>query len=73
MPQLEHLVLHSDERRYATPLLLIHGAWHGAWCWHDASLLVFPAPQCNRSPVLAIAAECDTIFTLDEQRALARA
>ena len=225
MPQLEHLVLHPADQRYATPLLLIHGAWHGAWCWHaamrdfaargfevhaiswrghggsdrprpinlvgardyvrdlaqaieaigprpvvvghslggyltqlyltehvlagavllcsappngvlpyllryarrhplvylrilatlnllhmvgtpelareaffrddiapdllrrytallvpealraavDASLLVFPAPQRNRSPVMAIAAECDTIFTLDEQRALARA
>jgi pimeloyl-ACP methyl ester carboxylesterase len=36
MPQLEHLLLHPRERRYATPLLLIHGAWHGAWCWHDA-------------------------------------
>jgi pimeloyl-ACP methyl ester carboxylesterase len=225
MPQLEHHVLHPDERRYATPLLLLHGAWHGAWCWHDAmtdfaargfevhaiswrghggsdrprsinlvgvrdyvrdlvlaieaidprpvvvahslggyltqlclteqelagavllcsappngvllfllryarrhplvylrilatlnlrhmvgtpdlareaffrddiapdllqrytaqlvpeslraaidaSLLTFPRPQCNRSPVLVVAAECDTIFTLDEQRALARA
>jgi pimeloyl-ACP methyl ester carboxylesterase len=36
MPQLEHRVLHPHERRYATPLLLVHGAWHGAWCWHDA-------------------------------------
>jgi pimeloyl-ACP methyl ester carboxylesterase len=36
MPQLEHQVLHPPDRRYATPLLLIHGAWHGAWCWHDA-------------------------------------
>jgi pimeloyl-ACP methyl ester carboxylesterase len=36
MPQLEHQVLHPRERRYAAPLLLIHGAWHGAWCWHDA-------------------------------------
>ena len=36
MPQLEHLILRPTERRYATPLLLVHGAWHGAWCWHDA-------------------------------------
>lgn len=20
-------------REYASPLLLVHGAWHGAWCW----------------------------------------
>jgi pimeloyl-ACP methyl ester carboxylesterase len=39
----------------------------------DASLLIFPQPRRNRSPVLAIAAERDTIFTLDEQRMLARA
>jgi pimeloyl-ACP methyl ester carboxylesterase len=37
MPLLEHLVAHPRERRYATPLLLLHGAWHGAWCWRDAS------------------------------------
>jgi pimeloyl-ACP methyl ester carboxylesterase len=36
MPQLEHLVVSPRERRYATPLLLLHGAWHGAWCWHAA-------------------------------------
>jgi pimeloyl-ACP methyl ester carboxylesterase len=36
MPQLEHLTLRPTDRRYATPLLLIHGAWHGAWCWRDA-------------------------------------
>jgi pimeloyl-ACP methyl ester carboxylesterase len=36
MPQLEHLILRPTDRRYATPLLLVHGAWHGAWCWHDA-------------------------------------
>jgi pimeloyl-ACP methyl ester carboxylesterase len=34
--QLEHRILYPSERRYATPLLLIHGAWHGAWCWYDA-------------------------------------
>ncbi len=34
--QLEHLVVTPHERRYDTPLLLQHGAWHGAWCWRDA-------------------------------------
>src|SRR5262245_468642 len=32
MPQLEHQFLRPRDRRYASPLLLIHGAW----CWHDA-------------------------------------
>ncbi|HEU4323554.1 MAG TPA: alpha/beta fold hydrolase [Roseiflexaceae bacterium] len=34
--QLEHLIATPRERRYDTPLLLLHGAWHGAWCWRDA-------------------------------------
>ncbi|GAB4109823.1 MAG: alpha/beta fold hydrolase [Roseiflexaceae bacterium] len=33
---LEHLIAHPQQRRYATPLLLLHGAWHGAWCWQAA-------------------------------------
>ena len=33
---LEHLAISPPERRYATPLLLLHGAWHGAWCWRPA-------------------------------------
>src|SRR5262245_16168283 len=36
MPQLERQVLHPPDRRYASPLLLMHGAWHGAWCWRHA-------------------------------------
>jgi pimeloyl-ACP methyl ester carboxylesterase len=36
MALLEHQVVRPRERRYGTPLLLLHGAWHGAWCWRDA-------------------------------------
>jgi pimeloyl-ACP methyl ester carboxylesterase len=36
MAQLEYVVSYPKVRRYAIPLLLMHGAWHGAWCWHDA-------------------------------------
>ena len=25
------------------PLLFVHGAWHGAWCWHDHFIPRFPA------------------------------
>jgi len=39
----------------------------------EASLLVFPDPRHAGAPVLTIAAERDTIFTLDEQRALSQA
>ncbi|HMQ33112.1 MAG TPA: alpha/beta fold hydrolase [Chloroflexaceae bacterium] len=33
---MEHLITHPALRRYASPLLLLHGAWHGAWCWEAA-------------------------------------
>ena len=33
---LEHRVMMPAVRRYTRPLLLIHGAWHGAWCWEPA-------------------------------------
>lgn len=36
MLHLEHHVLYPTTRRYRRPLLLIHGAWHGAWCWQPA-------------------------------------
>jgi hypothetical protein len=34
--RLERRIVLPDLRRYARPLLLIHGAWHGAWCWEPA-------------------------------------
>ncbi len=33
---LEQRRYEPQVRRYATPLLLLHGAWHGAWCWESA-------------------------------------
>lgn len=33
---LEHRWIEPQEQRYTRPLLLIHGAWHGAWCWEPA-------------------------------------
>ena len=34
--RLERRVAVPEQQRYARPLLLIHGAWHGAWCWEQA-------------------------------------
>ncbi len=31
--RLEIITQQPKERRHAAPLLFIHGAWHGAWCW----------------------------------------
>lgn len=36
MTHLEHLVARPAVRRFPHPLLLLHGAWHGAWCWEPA-------------------------------------
>lgn len=33
---LEHRHVAPAARRYSRPLLLVHGAWHGAWCWEQA-------------------------------------
>ncbi|MEI6778584.1 MAG: hypothetical protein WCK70_16925 [Chloroflexales bacterium] len=32
-PQLEMITRHPDGPAQPTPLLFVHGAWHGAWCW----------------------------------------
>ena len=31
--QLEHLITAPTGNRKPTPVLLLHGAWHGAWCY----------------------------------------
>ncbi len=39
-----HLEVISKEpkhQHYQTPLLFIHGAWHGAWCWEENFLPYF--------------------------------
>jgi pimeloyl-ACP methyl ester carboxylesterase len=33
METIEHIVKHPAEKKHKTPILLQHGAWHGAWCW----------------------------------------
>jgi pimeloyl-ACP methyl ester carboxylesterase len=33
--RLEHITQEPTTRRYDTPILFIHGAWHGAWCWQE--------------------------------------
>lgn len=33
--QLEVISKQPAVRQHDTPILLVHGAWHGAWCWDD--------------------------------------
>jgi pimeloyl-ACP methyl ester carboxylesterase len=36
---------HGDS--YATPILFVHGAWHGAWCWDEHFLAYFAEQGFN--------------------------
>ncbi|HSK88568.1 MAG TPA: alpha/beta fold hydrolase [Anaerolineales bacterium] len=33
--KLEIISEYPAEKTHATPLLFVHGAWHGAWCWEN--------------------------------------
>lgn len=33
--KLEVISKHPREKIHAMPLLFVHGAWHGAWCWEN--------------------------------------
>ena len=35
MENIEHIVQQPAQRKYAAPILFLHGAWHGAWCWSN--------------------------------------
>ncbi len=38
---------------HKTPVLFVHGAWHGAWCW-DEHFLDFFAEQGYRSLAVSL-------------------
>lgn len=41
--KLEVIVAGQDTASRPAPLLLVHGAWHGAWCWQDHFTAAFAA------------------------------
>ena len=41
MPSLECISRHPEKQLYETPILFVHGAWHGAWCWDKHFLPYF--------------------------------
>jgi len=41
---LEVITRRPDSATHSTPLLFVHGAWHGAWCW-DVHFLPYFARQ----------------------------
>lgn len=38
---LELLVHKPENKVHTTPILFVHGAWHGAWCWEEHFLPYF--------------------------------
>ena len=40
---LELITRNPDGEAKATPLLFVHGKWHGAWCWDEHFLPYFAA------------------------------
>ncbi len=62
---IEYNVRQPVNRIHQTPLLLLHGAWHGAWCWqlwmdyfvslgyevHSISLPAHGKSSCNRGHI----------------------
>jgi len=40
-PQLEVVVRKPEDETGKTPLLFVHGMWHGAWCWEENFLPYF--------------------------------
>lgn len=39
--RLENITQWSANRTHKTPLLFVHGMWHGAWCWDEFFLPYF--------------------------------
>ena len=38
---LEHIIRKPEAKTCKTPVLFVHGAWHGAWCWDEHFLPYF--------------------------------
>jgi pimeloyl-ACP methyl ester carboxylesterase len=32
---IERIIYRPHQRRFATPIVMQHGLWHGAWCWQS--------------------------------------
>ena len=50
---LETITRTPNNQTHATPLLFIHGMWHGAWCW-DETFLPFFAEHGYRAAALSL-------------------
>src|ERR1700730_7729875 len=39
--RLELTSSEPENKTHSTPILFVHGAWHGAWCWEEHFLPYF--------------------------------
>ena len=45
--KIETITRTPKTQTHKTPLLFVHGMWHGAWCWDEFFLPYFAAPGCD--------------------------
>ena len=38
---LDMISMHPKDRQFNTPILFVHGAWHGNWCWAETFMPYF--------------------------------
>jgi pimeloyl-ACP methyl ester carboxylesterase len=62
---LQRITQIPDENLRPTPILFVHGSWHGAWCWEK-----FLPYFANK---LVLAGANDRTFSVAEEQATARA
>lgn len=51
--KLETIIRNPKTRKHKTPLLFVHGMWHGAWCW-DENILPFFAEHGYQAAALSL-------------------
>lgn len=47
---LEVIENRPPRESHTTPVLFVHGAWHGAWCWDEHFLDFFADKGIGRWP-----------------------
>jgi pimeloyl-ACP methyl ester carboxylesterase len=70
---IERIVYTPKERKHETPLLMLHGMWHGAWCWRYWQKLfaewgwesiAFSLPGHAKSPIQRPIRQCTLDYYL---------
>jgi pimeloyl-ACP methyl ester carboxylesterase len=57
--KLETITRTPKSQTHSTPLLFVHGMWHGAWCW-DETFLPYFAEQGYQATALSLRGHADS-------------